>query len=280
MVNLQQYPVWVDGVRLDTLAYSIETRNGRFNVPAMRGENLELAGRDGRLYVPNKRLEPGLLSLSMWCSDTDADGGNPGYEQFLQNYDTLIALFMRNNSMLHVRKQVASDGTERESYAEVSGAIAPDISGSHAHPVAKFTIGLELPGVFWQDTTDVVWSQTGAVSGTVYSPTGFGGGNAPMMDLAIEVTGPANNPRLVDGSTGHYVQLNHSLLGTEVWALNSGAWTSGIGATNMIGQTQYSGAFSPRLFGLSAGSQLRFEATGGITSATAIEVTGRRKYFT
>lgn len=285
MANLQQYPIWIDGYRLDTLAHSIETRSGRFNIPERRGESLVLPGRDGSLYRPNKRWESGLWSLSMWCADTNADGVPGSYEQFMANYEILVALFTRNDGLLHVRKQVKlSPVIEREAYMEVVGAITPDVSG-HSHPLAKFSVGLEINGVFWQDLADVVWSQASAVSGTTYNLTPFAGANAPMTELVIEVIGPANNPKLTDVKTGHYVQLNHTLLGTETWVLNASTWSSMISTTNKIGQTQYSGGFSPRLFGLSPGvlsadPQLRFDATGGVTTATTIEVTGRRKYFT
>ena len=57
----------VDGTDLNTLAYNVESKASRLNVPPVRGENVLIPYRDGRAWQP-KRPDERLITLSMWDS--------------------------------------------------------------------------------------------------------------------------------------------------------------------------------------------------------------------
>ena len=52
----------VDGVDLSTMATNVRNRSAGFRTPGKRGENIEIPGRDGARWVPNKPASQGAVS--------------------------------------------------------------------------------------------------------------------------------------------------------------------------------------------------------------------------
>src|SRR3982751_5668716 len=97
MVTTSAIPMTVDGTRLDTLAWNIETITGRIGVPGVRGANAQVPGRHGSIFTPNKTYDEREFVLSMWVNGCDVDGLIPGgssdLAEFRKNVDTLSLLF-------------------------------------------------------------------------------------------------------------------------------------------------------------------------------------------
>src|SRR5689334_4925585 len=104
MTNTSTIPVTIDGVRLDTLAYNIETLEGRMSFPGSRGENAIVPGDDGSIFIPNKSFEDTTKTLKMWVRGADVNGLVPimstRMAEFRSNMDRLFRLFAKKNSLI------------------------------------------------------------------------------------------------------------------------------------------------------------------------------------
>lgn len=292
-VYTSDWPITVDGIRLDTLAWNVESLSGRDLVPDLRGSNVQVPSRHGSIFAPGKKYDDGKLILKMWVAGCDGAGGVPtnSYNEFRLNMDKLKALFGKRSGLLDVRKKDGAGGT-RQAYCEMASGFDPDVFG--VNPTGRFTVELDIPAVFWQDLTDVNHDDTtvNATSNDMLL-TSFVGATAPMEELWIVVDGPVNNPKITDSATGHYVMLDDTLGSGEQWVVNTTTWSSKVGSsiafttggTNAILDTISVGQHNPRYFALSpsqdieVGPAINFSNTGGTSAATRIRVRGKRKYL-
>lgn len=288
MSNTSVIPMSVDGVRLDTLAYNIETIDGRIGVPGVRGANPQVPGRSGSIFVPNKAYDEGNIVLKMWVNGCDVDGLVPttGMTEFRKNVDTLSALFSKRAALLDVR-QTWPAGV-RQALCEVLQAY--DLSSRAIQPYGKFSVALSIPGTFWQDvSTSDHPSATNLTPATVVTASTYIGATAPMEDMILVVRGPATNPKLTDLTTGSWVQLAGTIASGTDWQVDCANWTSktgaallfGAGGSSVIGTTSHSGLVGSfiSLSPLAGGPQIRLDGSTFGTN-TQVQVRGRRKYLT
>lgn len=296
-------PITVDGVVLDGYAWGVEAKTRTFGQVRPGSEDgnglgdIVLPGVDGEMPVLNEDFEPTFLTLGMFVRGTDANGIVPGGSTAIAeceaNMDTLSFLFGKRHALLDVQHDTKGTGALRQALCKVVTAIEPDILPGRS---ARFKVQLKIPGVFWQDLLPSEWASTPTlVSGNSYEVTTLQGGVAPISDAIITVTGPATNPQLVDMTTGAYVRLNAAVPAGQVWRLNCGTWASRYGAGLVFTSADTAGTDGQAVtvFGGGKASFLRMQpdvmngarrvhltVTGtGFTSATAIGVRARRKYF-
>lgn len=283
-------PLSIDGTRLDTLAYNIETIDGRMGLPSTNGSNPPVPGRHGSLYVANKTFNDASIVLKMWVNGSDINGQVPGgsseLAEFRKNIDALVTLFGRKTGLLDVRQ--TWPGGIRQAFCEVLAAV--DFSGRAIQPTGRFSVSLDIPAVFWQDvSTSDYASATNLTTGTTLTMAVYDGASAPMEDHLLVVRGPATNPRLTDPNSGMWVQYNGTIASGTDWQIDVGNWTSktgaallfGAGGTSVVGTTVYGGG-GPRYLPLtpkSGGPQLTLTGSG-LGTNTQVQARGRRKYFT
>lgn len=290
--------ITVDGVALNTVAKAVETKTGRLRVAGARGGNLQVAGRHGTIWTPNKPFDENHIVLPMYVLGCDDDGLIPGgssaLKEFYKNKELLQRLFSKRHALLDVRS-TQPDTTVRQCFAEVVSEVDFEMFDETD---ARILYELVIPSVFWQDLNSVNQSFAGLTANTTSSYTTFAGGTAPMEDLGILLTvtnGTLTNPRITDMTTGWYVQYNDFLMqGTTVAQLylDNSTWKARVGANTMganpaggisgdgkithVGDTQrlltvtpdpVTGAVSLQLSGTWAGA----------TTAT-IQLIGRRKF--
>lgn len=293
MVNTSRWPVTVDGVRLDTMAWNIETRQGRDLEAPISGENIESGMRDGNIWVPHKKRGPGRLVLSMWVGGTDEDGAvpvsNDDYEKYTENLDALKKMFGVTHRLLDVRLQMDAAGTKiRQALCEKGAIITPEMYASYPY-TAKFTVELNIPGAFLQSVTDANFDSGLALAANTDLPLpAFAAGTAPMRDMWMVLDGPAINPKLIDRN-GHWIQLNSAVASGSQWVVNTMTWTSKVGigiafttgGTDAYANTVFAGGHSPSMFGLTAdpaGPQVRIEGSG-FGANTRLRLRGKVKYL-
>lgn len=96
----------IDDIDLSTLAWNISNRSAGWSVPAKRGDNLTIPGRNGTQWVPNKPFDEGNASLNMWAVGANPDGSMPDDGNLRRlcrtNLDKLTAIFGQNSRLLNV----------------------------------------------------------------------------------------------------------------------------------------------------------------------------------
>lgn len=292
MVNTSAYPVTVDGMRLDTLAYNIETKDGRDLGVGSVGEDISTGMRDGDIFVPNKKSAPGRIVLSMWVNGTDEDGVVPAdsYYKYRQNLDMLRRMFGVKHRLLDVREQLDVAGAHiRQALCTVGAVIDPAMLANFPY-TAKMAVELKIMDGFWQDLADSNYdSAIGLVANTDIDLPAFAPMTAPMRDMWVVLDGPANNPKIIDNRSGHYAQYN-GILGDGIqWVVDTTNWTSKTGAAiaftndgvDQYDNTVFAGAHAPSIFGLVAdplGPQVRIEGSG-FGANTRLRLRGKLKYL-
>lgn len=292
MTNTSTIPMTVDGVRLDTLAWNIETLNGRLSIPGVRGADPIVPGMDGAVFVPNKSFDEGRITLQMWVRGSDANGGIPGggsqMAEFRKNLDSIGKLFTVRHRLMDVQ-QTWPGPQIIQYFAKVEQPW--DFSASAVNPRAKFAVEMSIPKVFGQDinTTDYT-SATSLASGVTLTLATYDGHTAPISDAIIVVRGAATNPRLTNPDTGEWVQYNGTIASGTDWRVDCGLWETrtgvGIGlssgaGTNQVANTQYAGggaAFMRLTPRPSGGPQLVLTGTS-FGASTQVLARARRKFI-
>ena len=297
MTNLSDYPITVDGVRLDNLAKGLEA--SAFTTGALRVADGLLAGVDGVVASVDDSREPSGLSLSMFVRGTDEDGlvplGRDAQAVYQENLDDLRHLFGKSGALLDVRVVMDKDdpAAERQAYAKVVDSITPE---DHPGDVGRLAVVLTIPGVYWRSTAPETWSQAAVVSGTEYAVTPLEGSTAPVDDAVVCLAGPFNaGTKVVDPATGAFVRLNEAVVAGDVWRVNVATWESRVGAgltvdsadtagTDKSGVTDQGGGYpkylrlNPRRDGGTRRVKVQVVG-GGFTAATTISTKTRRAYL-
>jgi len=284
--------VTVDGLVLNTLAYNISTRAGRYTTPDVRTKNIELPGRHGTLTVRSKRFQQGVIVLSMWVRGANSDGFMPTSDLqsriFQQNLDLLMQVFTRKSGLLDVR-QTLPDGSVRQCFAEVLAAIDPQSKSTR--PMAAFSVALTIPAAFWQDLNPITYTSTaGLTSSQTLTLSPFIGATAPMDDLVWTIAGAATNPKIQALESGSplsvdtWMQYNNTIPDFKSLTVDCSSWgVSGVaGFSPSTADVSHAGAST--FMSLQPGPQntapqVKWTASG-VDSSTQLTVTGRRKYVT
>lgn len=295
MTFTADYPITVDGVRLDTLAWNIAEIN--MGVAGTRNRDVVIPGVDGQVPSLNDDREEAYIGLEMLVRGTDADGLIPAGRESLSvlrdNLDDLTHLFGTRHRLIDYRRQTKEDGTYRRAYVKVTDQIEPKLTPGSS---ATFSVAFVIPAGMWESTEAITWSQTAPTTGTTYTVTGLDGSTERIADGIYAITGPANSGvRLEDANTGQWVQLNTAIPAGQVWRINAATWVSRMGAalttasldtdgTDQSALTTWGGAGTSFLALQPTRSatwtrhcQLKLTA-GGLTGASKIDVLALRKY--
>ena len=100
---------YLDGVNLSTYAWNVKHRSSGWTVPGKTGENVQIPGRHGSFWTPNKTYDEGHLTLSMWAAGCEPDGSMPitadGRTKVRQNLDKLTSMFATSRRLLNLRQE-------------------------------------------------------------------------------------------------------------------------------------------------------------------------------
>jgi hypothetical protein len=287
VANWSTYPLQVDGTRLDTYAYGIESFEGRVGMAGKVGGNISVPGRHGTIWIPNKPYDEMNVVLKMFVNGTDIDGNVPSsaVASFRANLDTLYLIFNKTSALLDVRQTWPSG--VRQCFAEVIEAVDPSVFG--IQPAGRFNVALNLPSPFWQDVSTADYTSASSLtSGVTLTMATYDGSTAPIEDAIFAVRGPATNPRLTDVASGAWVQYTGTIAAGTDWQVNSGTWASvtgsniglGAGGTSVISGTGYGGA-GPRFLTLTprvGGPQVTLTGSA-FSSTTQVLARARKKYL-
>ena len=280
---------------LDTLAFNIETKTGLAGMAPLRGGDNVIPGKHGRLYTPGRKREEGRIYLSMWVTNTDADGilaatAVAQHAQYRANVDALMMLFDTDVTTITLREQISATET-REAVCECEIGLRPDRDNP---AYARMTVELIIIDTFWASTADAEWISTvgtgAANSGNPITLTPFDGATAPMESLLISIDGTWTNPSITDVGSGHRLQWTGTLgsgrqlfFNTDTWEALEGPNTmnyTGAGGTTVTAAVAAFGARAPKLFGLTPlPGGPKIQLTGSVLGAASrVRIKGRKRF--
>lgn len=249
----------------------LEVREGLYGTPDPRGEDASPGQGHGELWVP-KRFGVGGFVTRLWMLSSLSRA------QLEQWYDELLRVATWPYDLVRVVRGL-SDGTQRECLAELVTSVEPTPIGQ-----LGVRVGLEwsVPAGFWQDVADTDVSVAAAASGAALSFGALRGGTAPMDNLQLQLTGPFTGPvRLTQPQTKQWVEVTGNIGAGQTVTLNSA--TGAIGGTAGVtgDRVRYSGHTYLELPPLPDTVPLQLVVThgGGITAASAVRLTGRRRWL-
>src|SRR5215471_4058485 len=145
----------INGTSLHTLAWNIETLNGRQRVPQLRGDDTRVPFRPGAIWRP-KQPDSRVLTLAMWVLGCNVDGSAPVGEstrsQFNDNREALIKLFFSPDTQLQLTKRWLSNGTIKSglALAELVSDMDNSMIGIDG---AQFAVDLRLADPYFYGPT-------------------------------------------------------------------------------------------------------------------------------
>lgn len=236
----------IDGLNMRTQAWNVSTRTGRLSMPAGRGDDLQVPGRSGYYFVPNKPLEAGVGALAVWVTGALANGTIPPTQtgrqaQFQTNFAMMQRIFMRRHRLSTIRAG-QSDGSFRVAQVQWVEWSEPTVVAGGTR--AEWSIGFSIPDVFWTD--EATRTQATAANSTLPKTldlTNFAGMTGIIEDAVYSVTGPISNPRITDAETGHYVELIGTVATGQVWVLDAANASSDLNGVSVLANTRHAGSY-------------------------------------
>lgn len=230
----------VNGTSLHTLAWNIETLNGRQRVPQYRGDDQRVPFRPGAIWRP-KQPDSRTLTLAMWVLGCNTDGSAPAGSaraKFNDNREQLIKLFFDPTAQLSLTKrwQTISSGLKSATaLAELVSDMDATMLGIDG---AQFAVDLRLADPYFYGVTSSPAALAVSVGAVVNNP-----GVAPVQKMTIVFNGGLTNPRLTNTTTGVWVQYTGVIAGGASVTLNTDLFTAVTNTSvNVIGAITHQGA--------------------------------------
>lgn len=271
---------WTDGqwYNLHQFAYHVETIYGsRTNVPRLRGSNVAVYGRPGRLHQP-KMADQRTIALRGWVSDRDPDdkpypSGICG-EGLNTNWRMIRRLLWRENGeQFNLRRRWYD-----ESGAVISAVAKVEYAGGleltdHVGEAGRWTCDLNLSDpYFYGDVETVTLTRN-----TPKVLTNIG--DVPVFQMTLDFQNELVNPRVTNStpSPDVWVRVGSSIDPGDNVMLDVGQFTAtrGSDSANLIGAISRSGA-RPWMVFVPGNNLLTLTATSGTGT---VDVTWRPAYL-
>lgn len=203
MVNTTNLYWSASGESLHTFARSIESLGPGLRAPGVRGEDIVIPGRPGKVWVP-KDPDSRTLPLSMWVLGyADGPGASVGGQQkFYENWNNLVRLLWTPGKQFPLQKRFYDNGVllTATAMAEFSSGLEPTMMGRKG---ARSLVDLSLANpYFYDDAPQTVTLVNGDNTVAVR-------GNAPTRRIEVTINGARKNVRIRNksGITDHTMQF-------------------------------------------------------------------------
>lgn len=281
--------VLVDEFCLNTAAWNVTTKTGRYSLPSTRGDNVTAPSARGQEFVGNKPIDSGLWALSMFILGAYQDGtappsGSAKRDTFDKNFEKIVqqCVNLARPITLYAWQPDGSVRTTQASCLGSNASIDPTLTmgGRRAELTVPFDI---LSGVWCDYYVQTIVGVPGSswANDSLVLP-GLVGGTVDIEDSIIIVQGPITNPRVADPFTGTWVQYSGSLSSSQSWIIDTAEWTSKVNGVSVLSNTSHFGY--PKFLLISAGTAFRppsVTLTGSGTGGTTnIIVKAARTFWT
>lgn len=279
--------ITVNGVNILTLATMVETGTPLLSGAPLRGEDLVVPGRDGRLPVTRRWYDQTTFTLPMWIKGIDpvtglVPGGSDAMNEFYKRADTMTQLFAADAQpfdIIHTR----TDGQQRQALCRLAGDPIAFTRDKSSPMFGRFGVALTIPDASWRDAAAVTPQTISSATGATQTWTNFLGATARMTDLVLTF-GPGSNPALTQGgvsfSYGGVIAAGRKLVvDCGTWDVTGtidagGTWTPTFSAIAHAGDARFF-VLAPNKTPGSSPQTVLTHTGGGSMSVT---LAGRRRY--
>ena len=233
----------VNGTSLHTLAWNIETLQGRSRVPLLRGDNSVVTYRPGSIWrakAPDSRV----LSLAMWVLGCNTDGSAPSSgsarAKFNDNRDQLVRLFYSPDAQLSLTKRwITSTGLKTAiAQAELVSDMDTAMMGRDG---AQFVVDLRLADPYFYGVSQNSGNIAVSTPLVVNNP-----GMAKVVAMTVRFTGSLTNPKLTNATPNPDVWVQYTGVistGSDYVQLDTDQFTAvDDAAANVIGDITHAGS--------------------------------------
>jgi len=270
----------VNGASISNLAYILTDASGAATAPGRRGDNIPVPGRHGELRTVRKPYDVGtvvlLLTVAGCLPDGSVPGGSTEMAEFFARADALLLLFSAETVTLdHTRP----DGSVRRCVGEVTAVM--DFTRVGPAPIGRISIAMTLYDPFWADISPVTTGALTWTSGQTRTLSAFAGASAPMADLDILITGPANNPEVRQPATSSFIAYDGLIGAGQTLTIRCDDTVEAplVGTGGLVPDYTKIRYLPPRWFDLTpaAGLDVQVVHTGG--GSVPVTISGRRKHL-
>ncbi len=186
--------------------FNIQTIDGWDSYPSRRGENVEVPFRHGSFYVGRKYYQPRGFSLAIMVFPVNTSGvvahTNGGRAHIRENISALMGELYSNDLISVQRDEPDYPGAgivTYEAMCEVTDVVP--VQSNIGALDRLFAPRFNMPVPFWR----VLPKKTGQST-----PSVSNGGNAPVTDMVITLTG-GTNPVLTNTTTGEILTVTDAM---------------------------------------------------------------------
>ncbi len=278
--------ITVNGVNILTLATMVESGAPLLTGAALRGEDLVVAGRDGRLPVTRRWYDQATFTLPMWIKGVDpvtgvVPGGSDGLNEFYKRADAMQQLFAADAQpfdIVHTR----NDGQQRQAQCRLAGDPISFTRDKSSPLFGRFGVALTIPDGTWRDV-GITTQQLAGTTGQTLTWSSFLGATARMSDLTLTF-GPSTNPKLAQGGvsfsySGVIAAGRRLVVDCATWDITGlidagGTWTPAFTGITHTGDARFFVLAPNPIPGQAPGAVLTH--TGG--GSASVTLAGRRRY--
>lgn len=282
-----------NGQDLNRLVHNIRLLSPAEEVPARRGDNLIIPGRNGRTYV-HKPHDQRIIALAMFVlansdaydSATGAGAPYDGYalsdvpDQVMVSPDTNVSAqrlqtnLQRLMTLFGARGQhdlvrTLPDGTVLTISAEVRTTVQFQAASDRVY---NFVVEFTCAYPYWSGPADA--SATGSISASPTNVAISNSGTAETDDPTITIVGAITNPRVTIGSV--WVQYTGTVSAGATLTINGDDYTADVDGVDVTSSITHSGDARWLVVPASASSAV---VTGSSLSGATINITYRPRYF-
>lgn len=283
--------VVADNLCLNTMAWNITTKTGRYTFGGVRGSDIQLPGARGSTFVANKPIDDATWTLSMFLLGTLPDGSVPGLRQpqrllFERNLTKILAEVVQTAKPVDLYVW-SPDGSVRTAKASAIGSSggggAVDATLNMGGKLATFSIPFNILDGVWTDYLSQTTTGTPSASWSnqALELPNLAGGSVDIENAVATVTGPITNPQIIDPVTGVWVQFTGTVMAGQTWVVDSKNFTSTVGGSSVLSATTHGGY--PKFLLISCGNfytNPSVTLTGTATSAaTNLSITAARQHW-
>lgn len=210
------------GVDVATWAVHAIDLSGLLAIPARRGGNVVVAGRDGAVRVPRKVYGPREFVVEFWVRGCLPDGTVPDAGQnatFYESMGLLASLCVQDvATMVHT----LPDGRQRTLDVEVINAVDPQrwLAGM----LGRVRVAFSSASAWWRGLEPVTVSADLPTGGTVTLDE-LADSNGRIDDAWLTF-GAGVNPTLTDPRTGAFIGYDDAIGSGQTLSLGAYEWAT------------------------------------------------------